>query len=330
MKQNLSLAICSLIFCFVVAETVLRIISPKSPPGTTYGKVIKLNSDGYRDKEFVIPKPKNKYRILFLGDSYTWGIGLDLIDILPKQLEQVLKKDFNNIEIVNAAEPGSNTVEQLIRLKQSGLKYEPNLVVLVYDLNDIEFKSEIAINKDGVSDSDRYTLNYYGRNFDIREIIARFQEYSYFVNFLVPRIGAILRKAGMDSLELSGVQRMFQGFIDTNPGWIESKMALRELSNVCKDNGIKFMVVIYPLLVDLDNYEGYKAHKAIADYCNSLDVPVIDLINIFKNKKVVKLQINYMDGHPNKEAHKLVVSKILPIIKNHLPSTLCRRQVKIK
>ena len=51
---------------------------------------IQYNRDGFRDREFAIAKPRNIFRILVVGDSQTFGHGIEkLEDTFPKQLEKL-------------------------------------------------------------------------------------------------------------------------------------------------------------------------------------------------------------------------------------------------
>ena len=59
-----------------------------------FKKNVTLNSLGYRDFEYSLERPNNTFRILMLGDSMTFGSGIDKIsDTYPKQLEVLLNKD---------------------------------------------------------------------------------------------------------------------------------------------------------------------------------------------------------------------------------------------
>ena len=42
----------------------------------TWGHEVRNNRLGFREREFVVPKPANTCRIMVLGDSLTWGAGL--------------------------------------------------------------------------------------------------------------------------------------------------------------------------------------------------------------------------------------------------------------
>ena len=131
-------------------EGTLRLLAPDSPRGTTYGKPVSFNREGFRDREISVPKPGGVYRVVLLGDSFSWGVGLDLAETVPKVLERrldamtppVLKN--HRLEVINAAALGYNTVEEYHRLRDVGLGYDPDLVVLVYNLNDIEYLPELA------------------------------------------------------------------------------------------------------------------------------------------------------------------------------------------
>lgn len=322
----------SLILCFAVLEVVFRIIAPEQPPGTTYGKPVVKNSDGFRDREFSVEKPEDTYRILVLGDSFTWGIGLDVDETIPKLLEQDLSED-GSVEVINAAVPGHNTVQQLMDLRQKGIRYEPDLVLLVYNLNDIEYLPELdsrqtqdigaAVDMDTATpiveiDPGESISDYSGKS-GLRGLIRVMEKRSAFVEFLMPRVGALLVRADLiTSIEFSWVAKTFQAFNDRNPGWQESKRALGEMAELSRENDAELMVALYPLLVELDNYRGTDAHRTVTSFCRARDIEVIDLLPVFENTSAQSHWINIMDGHPDAEAHRLVADRLLPVVRERI------------
>ena len=59
---------------------------------------VKINSKGLRDNEYPYEKPDDTYRILMLGDSFTFGYGVNIEDTMAKVLEENLnKKIFKKI-----------------------------------------------------------------------------------------------------------------------------------------------------------------------------------------------------------------------------------------
>jgi lysophospholipase L1-like esterase len=309
-------------------ELVLRAIEPKSPPGTTYGRIVTKNSNELRDREFAIPKPPDTYRVLVLGDSFTWGVGLDIEETIPKQLEAALRTTTaSTIEVINAAVPGMNTVNELAMLKEHGLKYEPDMILLVYLLNDIDFKPELApqayagaeavpvVQIDAGRDATKWS-KWKG----IRGTILRIEQNSALARFMVPRVGQVLHSMGMlNSVEFSWIAKVFQGFDDANPGWLESKRALKEIADISRERQIPFVVAIYPLLVGLENYQGRHANRAVEEYCRSIGADVIDLLPVFEGKSGRSFWVNYADHHPNAEAHRLVTRTLLPVVRRHMP-----------
>jgi len=55
------------------------------------------NSRGLRDKEYSIVKPPNVIRIVVLGDSFTWGFGVNDNAIYTEILESM----YENVEVIN-------------------------------------------------------------------------------------------------------------------------------------------------------------------------------------------------------------------------------------
>jgi len=325
---NLALLGAALVLTFLALELVFKTIEPTSPPGTTYGVRVSRNRDGFRDREYVRPKPAGTYRILVLGDSFTWGIGLRLQETIPKVLESLLRDATElKVEVVNGSQPGHNTVEELEQLQRAGLSYEPDMVLLIYNLNDIKFVPQLATaDYDPTAvvpvveverDQDLVKFSEYQ---GLRGLILSWELRSALLRFLVPRIGSLLRRMNLiQSVEFSWVEKIYQGYTLENPGWLESRRALAEIRDQARARNMKVVLAIYPLLVELDNYQGRAAHRSLSAYCESLGITVVDLLPIFEGKRGKDYWINFMDSHPNAAAHRMVAQRLLPFVLRLLP-----------
>ncbi len=325
--RNLALVAASLALCFVVLEIVFRLLAPSQAPGTTYGRPVARNADGFRDHAFAMPKPAGTYRILVLGDSFTWGVGLDVEETVPKLLEAELAgQAAGPVEVVNASQSGTNTVEQWMLLRERGMKYQPDLVLLLYNLNDIEYIPHLSpepyedkaptpvVEIDPGED-----LTQYSRERGLRGFILRIERHSVFVRFLVPRVGTLLRRMGLiESVEFSWVEKLFQGYTDDNPGWLESKRALREIAALCRAAGCRFVVGVYPLFVELDQYKGKHVHRTIVDFCREDGIRAVDLLPVFEHTRAQSHWINFLDSHPNAAAHRAVAAALLPVVREQM------------
>lgn len=103
---------------------------------------VSLNSDGYRDDEFVKAKPPQSLRILLIGDSYVFGVA-DKPDVIDTQLERLLSRTTGKAcEVFSLGLPGLGLTEYWQILNQF-VGYEPDaIVVLLYIDNDISQGAE--------------------------------------------------------------------------------------------------------------------------------------------------------------------------------------------
>ncbi len=322
MIKNLILFVGSVSLCFVLLEVVFRLIEPSYPEGTTYGKLIQNNKDGFRDREFTIPKPKGTYRVLVLGDSFVWGIGLDVGDTFPKQLEARLQKKIQGrtVEVINTAYPGYNTVDELLVLRDKGIKYEPDMVLLIYFLNDVRYKPELVATTLQTSPNtpsphkEQVKAGFAFQNkINFRALVEWISHQFKLVAFFKPRLNMLLREIGVFE-EQSWLVKLFQSYHDKNPGWEASKNALLEISRISKKHQMKFVVAIYPFLSDLQNYHGKEAHQTIFQYCQKLDALCIDLLQVFEKNSHLDFWIKFDDSHPNAKAHRLAIDTMLPTL----------------
>ncbi len=113
------------------------------PGGVTvperYGDIgYRFNEDGYRDGE---PRPGAR-RIMLLGDSVSFGLGVDQDEIYPALLEERLNapdvggRSGRPWDVINLAIFAYNTADELLALKEDGLKHRPELVLLQFYMND--------------------------------------------------------------------------------------------------------------------------------------------------------------------------------------------------
>ena len=97
------------------------------------GYRIRINREGFRDREFSAEKPAGKKRILVLGDSFTFGTGVEQEETFPKVLERRLGQEAFNWGVA-----GYSTDQELLLLEKEGLRYRPDLVILALYLgNDL-------------------------------------------------------------------------------------------------------------------------------------------------------------------------------------------------
>lgn len=90
------------------------------------------NSRGFRDRERAYDKGGQK-RIVVLGDSTAWGWGVETWE----RFSDIIEKRLKGWEVINLAQAGYSTDQELIVLETEGLKYHPDVVMLLFDRNDV-------------------------------------------------------------------------------------------------------------------------------------------------------------------------------------------------
>ena len=98
------------------------------------------NSLGFRDREHDRKKTPGVRRVLVLGDSIADGFGdIRREDAFPALLETLLTQSGRPTEVINLGVSGYNTLQEVELYKTLGARYDPDLVILAYCLNDRQF-----------------------------------------------------------------------------------------------------------------------------------------------------------------------------------------------
>lgn len=84
-----------------------------------------INSLGLRGPETTYEKPLGRFRIVLLGDSRSFGYGVPV----EQHFSQLLEGYFQNLEVINLGVDGYGVDQSLLRLRQEGLRFEPDLVL---------------------------------------------------------------------------------------------------------------------------------------------------------------------------------------------------------
>ena len=106
----------------------------KTPP---YGPSYEFNHNSYGfrgTREYHDPKAAP--RVLFLGDSFTYGVGVNDEQAFPQQIEAILNAKGYAAEMINAGNPGKGTNYELRLLQIWGPELKANLVVVCFFWND--------------------------------------------------------------------------------------------------------------------------------------------------------------------------------------------------
>jgi lysophospholipase L1-like esterase len=209
----------------MVDHPTLGYVHPRSVTYSLGRNTVTLNSHGLRDEEIPYEKPAGERRILVLGDSVAFGWGVDQGDTFSDRMEPRLKQLTGGAwQVINAGVNGYTSEQELEYLSIEGLRYSPDIVVLLYVGNDLA----------PVLDPNVTTWRRYPSwPSSLPEALSRLPALS----FLYQSTNLFGRMRVLE--DQPGARRS----ITQDPRWPESRNAVDEMAKLCASKGIVFLLV---------------------------------------------------------------------------------------
>lgn len=237
---------------------------------------IVTNSRGFRNaRDFTNPKPARTLRVLSLGDSHTQGYEVRQDFTFSAVLERFLNRRGVRAEVINAGVSGYSTAEALVFLENEGVRYDPDVVVLGFFLND--FEDNLKAGLFGLDAQNRLTEEKYEHlpGVGIQNLIYNvgiirwLSENSYFYSLLfnnvwvyfksgLARLGAEASVGRKPSPSAAGDDIEYA--VATTAALSDYQIALgaaliERMHRFCRDRGMRFIVIDVPSWVWPDRFQ---------------------------------------------------------------------------
>jgi GDSL-like Lipase/Acylhydrolase family len=267
------------------------------------GEFPQVNADGFRDVDYG-PKAHGSYRILLLGDSFTFGSGVaDDRAIWPALLERRLQESrplegVDTYEILNAGIAGSLTHQWVAAYTQQRARFQPDLVLAVFFLRDgTQFEQGTA------------ELVHAAKRRVARDPIAqRSMAYRYFLE----RRGAA---------DIAGVLQGFflasyAGSPEQTAEWRRAQGNLLALQALAASDGARYGLVGFPILYGLEHaiYPFQPIMETLAAFSVANDMPYLSLLPAFRGRRADEFWVSATNQHPNARAHAMAAAALLPFV----------------
>lgn len=116
---------------------------------TEYDHPVRINAAGLRGEELGA-KPEDVCRVLAVGDSFTFGLGVEETEVFHRVAAERLREEGLAVEVANGGIPAIGVPQEVRWLERHGLATDPDLVLLtIFVGNDL---------RDAVSDYDHWTV----------------------------------------------------------------------------------------------------------------------------------------------------------------------------
>lgn len=209
------------------------------------------NSEGLRDREHTLEKPKGVSRIVALGDSVTLGWGLPAQESYPRFLQDRLDGRGASAEVLNVALGGWATRQERIAYDRIARRYAPDVVLLGLCLNDVP-----------------EMINNLGRP---PAWVAALHRHSAFVRFIVDAHGR----------EIRAIEDLFRqpAASAVERGWAHVFDDLRALRDDVSVDGAQLVIVTFPYRPQTaPDFPPPRPQQEVARFCQSQGLTCLDLL----------------------------------------------------
>jgi lysophospholipase L1-like esterase len=243
-----------------------------------------INSKGLRDSEIPYARTPGVPRVLMLGDSMTVGWGVALGETFPKRIEKAYAERGKKVEIINTGVGNYNTIQEVEYFLKEGYKYNPDIVVLNYFVNDAE-----PVPHEQPPGFVRRTL--------------------YCFPFIVGRMDAALRAFFGKENWTDYYLRLYDG--GKSSGWRDSHEYIRKLAQYCKTHNIKLLIVSLPELHDVQDYKLQAITDLVHQAAIEEGVHFADMLPYLKDQKSSALWVTPPDPHANSYANAFLAKGLM-------------------
>jgi lysophospholipase L1-like esterase len=297
--KRVLLSLASLVIALFAAEVFARVIFRavrSSGDARTFfatrGEPTPLNNLGYRDID--VPPKSPRYRIVVIGDSITWGVGLSEQERFSNLLQRFLGSDY---EVFNFGIPGHNLPEHLQTL-DTALAISPDFVLLQLYTNDFEI---------GDMERPRARPLLPGRAAD-RWLLSSSALYT----MLSAQWPRIQEKLGwLETYE----HYMYRYLGDPKSPEAAAGMAmLHQFVARAREAGVPVGTVMFPNPGVLGrDYQFAYLHDRVAAFCADERIHCVDLRGPFLTsfKDLREIVVSPFDGHPSARASLVAADQIL-------------------
>ncbi len=261
-----------------------------------FGWHIVTNDLAMRSPPITLAKPAGVRRIEVLGDSISFGWGVNQEQTFEAELQKLFERSApGKYQVLNLAVSGYNTQDEVNLFLHRGALMEPDLIVLGYCLNDPELDPLQPLK--AFYQPDRI----WQRSHLLR--LLRLAEWKY----------QVWRKGGNDyCLYLHNDAR----------SWLSVNRAMMRLELWARKREVPVIVMIFP---DLGNeewpeYPYLELHDRVATTASSLGFLVLDLYPVYRPQSRSVLIVSPDDPHPSPIAHKITAKALESFIQQNVPS----------
>ena len=279
--------------------------------GAEFHVPVSTNEQGLRGKNLATPSQKT-FRVLCLGDSFTWGWGVNDDSTFPAVMEKFLQTHYQqlDIQVLNAGVPGYGTDEELEFLKKTGASLRPDLVIVQFfsgnDFDDnlypanrvFEIRDEMLCQ---ILDPGKDKTPHWLRQ------VYRLKQKSHFFHLASERAGYFLSQAGL----LARLEKSSSEYFDEEDAE-RARNLLIEINHVVERLGADILFVFVPEKMQLLSKPKaiLRAANVVRSAAAEAGAPWVDLTSSLTSMPDINELYFVQDAHWTSKGH-LYVAQVL-------------------
>lgn len=292
-------------------------------PRMTFLSKARINAEGFRGRDFGDAKVKRARRIACLGDSFTFGWGVEDGESFPERLGALLEAGPTQgvWQVLNCGVPGYNTWQELRIYEKAVRREKPAIVVIAWYLNDL----------------DPYSLGVTGSLAPVNHPLAGTAILDWYVRKLRPVKPDYFRFDDVSVEEAKALKTFYdqnRDIVEHNSGeprsrpYVERNLEhLGQLFDAIEADGARPVLLIFPSVGQMDALKAKRKDAPVEAYL--ADRALIariqtDLTEFAAGRKVLTVDLldPYMDSavrpygevdqsHPSVHGHQLAAEVLL-------------------
>jgi hypothetical protein len=327
---------------FGLAETAVRFVSPQETgpprfafhpelgdipvpnqqgrqrhPGV-YDFTFSNNSQGFRGSRKYGARKPGEARVLLLGDSFTYGLGVNDDQTYAHRLEQALRQGDLAAEVINAGCPGKGTDYALKLFQTVGVQLQPEVTVLGFFGNDFQDNAR----------GDYFILGTGGKleskllrpQSGLKAFLLQFPGYSWLISW--SQAANLVKQAAVNYLAKTGQEQGGQaasglvisygydgsGFSSEDNQQVTA-VYLEHLQSAVNRTGGELLVFYIPVAAEVENYRRQQAisrdEQALGEILSRQGGTLHSLTPVLAASPDPIGALYYAEGHWTARAHLL-------------------------
>lgn len=277
-----------------------------------------FNSFGMRDKERLITKQPNAFRIAVLGDSYVEALQVERSQSFCQLVENLLNTDLPNthVEVLNFGVSAYNLGQMYLRLKHLALDFKPDLVILSMRIDQspqldpnphggmLFARPTFAAGPDGLLKQDNSIQEDWLNSPDGKrmQLISWLRRYS--------RVWGVISLSAQHLSRSNKDDRWGYQERPVERQWPVAHALIQACKDICNRQDCRFMILALPGPGLQHNQQQL---DLLSNSAGTLAVPFLNLTPSFNEAKKNGKNL-YYSCHMNEDGHKLLAGELSKFI----------------